>query len=937
MFMNPLALGTAFLDGGLRHAHFFNGRLLAAEDLKTEQQATHHHLERLGLAVGDGVVSGLWVGLGVNGAEPTLKVSRGLALNRCGQALFLPEEIELAVVPTTTQQATEAGRFAECQPSAPRPLPAGKGVNLILLCPASGYEGRAPMHGLEDAGRATHCGDRYAVEGVSFRLAPLDVMNPSLVPADLGSDIIPLLSTSNAASLSRLQNLLAHACFGTRELAAYQLDPFEMLDLQSRFLSYGAVDRLRAARVFDDRCVPLALLHWTDSGIQFLDNWAVRRPPAMPTAVNPWPLHVGHRRRIEGEAIFLEFQEHLELLLQRETGLASIEASQRFQFLPPAGYLPVGVGKFNADKFFAGFDVAKRTLDSAFLRLWVGNSWFIEPIDIKPRPLPPLVVFDVPGAPDYVVFARDPVPSTTQVSPPTPASPPDTSSPPTPTTGRFEIEIVFELHKVGDLIDRSINPAKDILVQVQDSLGITHNAALRSEEWLGRGPQSIEELMRRQRWPIFVTGALPFGTYTVRVRAKGFKPVEKERNLDQSRERMSIKLVKEEGRKIVPPKVPIDIREHPSKWWEDVYPLPKLVGWPWPPPEPPVVDPLWDPVPDEIYDDLIRVLDGLRQTRPGLPADPGDIKIMVERGHRPDVVSEGPYAYVVFGDGGAFIPAILTATSQSLGIPTGLNRGGIAGMDRDTQSRLEEAGITNLAMLNGAWTGLVGNALGVDQATAGSLVEESRQRVTTLLDSEAFTMFSGVTGAMETALKASLATRVDLANATPEFLVDLAGAEGMTLGLARRVVAEARNAVPRSAWSLGDADIGLRTDQLNALKANNITTLGDFQRGAADPQGLGDIAGAVGLTTAAVESLATTAGGKLGTSTSVIRIRHKAAAPLTMVGGVSDITAAGLSRAGFTTAGALARLNVDEAAVFFGGDRAAAEFAVNNARASIGI
>ena len=49
------------LERGVRHIAAFNGRLMTAEDLRTEQAANHWHDEQLGQAIGEGVVRGLLV------------------------------------------------------------------------------------------------------------------------------------------------------------------------------------------------------------------------------------------------------------------------------------------------------------------------------------------------------------------------------------------------------------------------------------------------------------------------------------------------------------------------------------------------------------------------------------------------------------------------------------------------------------------------------------------------------------------------------------------------------------------------------------------------------------------------------------------------------------------------------------------------------------
>ena len=93
-----LELLEPMLRGGIRNTHFFNGRLLTAEDLRAEQQANRQQHRQLGLAIGAGVVEGFDVGLVSNGPKPVLHISRGLALTRKGAALALAEDVDVGLV-----------------------------------------------------------------------------------------------------------------------------------------------------------------------------------------------------------------------------------------------------------------------------------------------------------------------------------------------------------------------------------------------------------------------------------------------------------------------------------------------------------------------------------------------------------------------------------------------------------------------------------------------------------------------------------------------------------------------------------------------------------------------------------------------------------------------------------------------------------------------
>src|SRR5437867_11388071 len=88
------------LSNRTRSINFFNGRLLAGEDLTTEQKANRAAHSLLGQAVGDGVVDGLEVKANTQAstlASPVLAVRQGLAVNKNGATLFLATDTQVAL------------------------------------------------------------------------------------------------------------------------------------------------------------------------------------------------------------------------------------------------------------------------------------------------------------------------------------------------------------------------------------------------------------------------------------------------------------------------------------------------------------------------------------------------------------------------------------------------------------------------------------------------------------------------------------------------------------------------------------------------------------------------------------------------------------------------------------------------------------------------
>jgi hypothetical protein len=87
----PLQLQEPLKDGGIRSVNFFNGRLLASNDLSREQAARRASDWRLGQAIGDGVAFGYEVHQDQSqsaAAAPVLRVTAGLRsigwAKRCG-------------------------------------------------------------------------------------------------------------------------------------------------------------------------------------------------------------------------------------------------------------------------------------------------------------------------------------------------------------------------------------------------------------------------------------------------------------------------------------------------------------------------------------------------------------------------------------------------------------------------------------------------------------------------------------------------------------------------------------------------------------------------------------------------------------------------------------------------------------------------------------
>jgi hypothetical protein len=371
-------LEQAITSGGIRLVHFFNGRLLTGEDLSSEQAANLEAQERLGRAIGAGVAYGLEVSRSsaTTNERPVVTVESGLAVNRRGDVLALPERTDLALARDETTGAGAQVLFSDCTPTAPGTYTAGAGVYLLTIKPASAGEGRAEVSGLTNSDAS--CATAFSVSGVQFRLLRLRI------PSDL------------AGSVPTLRNALAHYCYGTSELDDFQRSPFG--DVPA---SYGLIDDLRTSCLGDDE-VPLALIRWTAAdGIVFIDLWSVRRRLTRPSADAVWPLLVSDRRRSEAEACYLQFEAEVE---EAWVGNQPFTAHDRLEYLPPVGIVPVhGTGSprgFDLDAFLGGqASMGVATIDGARIRALVEESFAHEPLAVgAPEGFQRYVVWENVGA-----------------------------------------------------------------------------------------------------------------------------------------------------------------------------------------------------------------------------------------------------------------------------------------------------------------------------------------------------------------------------------------------------------------------------------------------------------------------------------------------------------------------------------------------------------
>jgi hypothetical protein len=315
----------SLLTGGLQFVNFFNGRLLTAEDLTDEQTANRLARRILGKALGSGVANGLWV------TAPKLKdntdaglvvdVDAGVAASPRGDVLCLMEKTRLSLTGSIKAAGNTGPVFHDCE-SDSTTLATSAGLYLLTVSSAAEGTGRAPTSGL-GGNTPAPCNTRYVVYGLAFHLTRL---------------------TPPAATANLLRNTLAYQAFGFAPIPnmAQTVSQAFANPFAAASASYGLLDTLGPDKL--PIChVPLALIYRASDGIQFVDNWSVRRGMTSRTATQPWHFFVSPRRQSENAAAFLQFQEHLTDLLAGNANITADQLRGYFGWLPPAGLLPASV------------------------------------------------------------------------------------------------------------------------------------------------------------------------------------------------------------------------------------------------------------------------------------------------------------------------------------------------------------------------------------------------------------------------------------------------------------------------------------------------------------------------------------------------------------------------------------------------------------------
>lgn len=385
--MAGVKLNVPILNTQIKNAYYFNGRVLSAEAMQSEQTAARLHREQLAQGFGDGIVKGLNVSPKISTGTSSVTVSAGLAFNRLGQALVLPEatDIELTLATGQGDSAAADTGFDDCLTSHSNPIgddavATQLALYVLFLSPAIGYQGSVPMVGFDDSGMASQCRSEYIVEGVQFRLLKVgleeglfvngetaealnaleDFAGGGIAGGDLGFTQTGDYLLDKEIARSRFRNWVAHLFIGSRAYRELVRDPYVYANpLASYEPDQPGILQVLYENGYLAACdVPLAVVHFSASGIDFIDQWAVRRRVTRTIDV---PGLINDRRFAEAEAAFAQFQAQIaylttprgsaELQNVNKSELTSVQmknlrAVDAFRYLPPVGIVPISEGGF---------------------------------------------------------------------------------------------------------------------------------------------------------------------------------------------------------------------------------------------------------------------------------------------------------------------------------------------------------------------------------------------------------------------------------------------------------------------------------------------------------------------------------------------------------------------------------------------------------------
>lgn len=931
----------AILEDGIKNPNFFNGRILTAQDLRDEQTAHRERSRRLGKAIGDGIAYGLKVsesGARIDG-QRVLEITAGLAVNRCGDTLFLGDDITL---PLTADFPLTEGRFpfgAPCDPPASVSELVPNGYMLLAITAAVGLsDERAPHSGLNTV--TNDCIARYEIEGVQFKLISLTgyfEASPNLPPGSV-------------------QSQLAYACFGaditTQAAGAATF---------TQPTYYGLIDELREAGDLTDCDVPLAVLALnTGESPDFVDMWAVRRPCSgllsaelyapQQFANEPYPFQSTPRRRVESFAMFMQFQAQFEAL----ANVSGVTVMNTFVYLPSAGYIrqmPAQTPSMTrARSFFTAPNLTVTPIDPAFVRRLFDESFSIDPIPVVAGQALPIRFYtlDIDNM-NYLIFARREIIAENV--------PPVVDERPTNTTGRLVITVTDEKGQtLTQSAVKSVDAAKSGIkgggggltferkpsyfekyaqniavygvpnyTSVTGTFSYTEKRAMTqiiedAYHFLPGSAKAEGVTKLTDKLPAVYTETLTPGHYTVSVTpastAYGIASTTATVSASQTTH-VTVQLKRK--RVVAPGKNRFELEED----WilGNGYIVDKVVTNPkWrypvdPPPDEWLIDP-----PEKIREQIEDLVGEWVVQDPAI-ANVG-AQFYVNPAYDPSQPQDAPYAFLGTADGG-YYPLVMVASEYSLAGDVPAARGGLT--DLETPA-LREAGFDYLDVLAAAPAALVAETLGTSAPLVKSAVIEAQTAARSM--QTGFTRYAGIDKGASDRLGSAFSNDVALANATPESVKAALG-EGFSAGFAARLIEKARASVPRGSWALDT--LKLNDSQRGALENAGVRSLGDLVATGKGNQ-RGALVKTLKISSEAFDGLLTDA--STGLAAGTIKVASKGS--IAALEGVTGDRAARLIEAGFTSTRDIAAAKPDQIAAATGAPLSDAAVMIDSARARTG-
>jgi hypothetical protein len=908
-------------DDALQHPNFFNGRILTATDLSDEQAAAQKRSRWLGMAIGEGVAYGLAVR---QASGASLSISSGLAVNRRGEALWLPGDVTLNLVDVRTQAS--AGGDSPFQPCDIPAAVTTTGVvsaeySLLTITRASRDSSEIALTSSLNGSGGLCSQSRYADEGVQFKLIPLRAV-------DFGF-------TLPAAAALR-QSAWAHQFFATAGWLANAARPL------TQGMSYGLIDTLRAMTnsPLTDCDVPLAFVRFADGAVQFVDMWAVRRGCTTVGHADAFPFQTGGarftqyaaspRREREAAAMLLQFQGQLERLRQTDSNPLTLKAVEHFVYLPSAGYLDststaVTTGRrFNPTVFF-GTTIPRKTLDLAYVRAVFQSSLFIEPIPVGTSM--PIDLYEVPGSDPndpYVIFVRrEPVVAVTPPKPP-------------------EVEVETPESRTGDLIIAVMDEkGKPVSKDSIERVGVTNvrtgqnfsagelaggdkkkaygtfSSQFREKSYQIASKYGKEAAFDDSAWDvlqeqyaIYALNNLPVGIYTIGVSPANsrYSTSSASVNVAPNTDNTATVTLKARGRTkpdegVVTFRPPLVVEN--GHIYDKAYARPKWKEY---------VELDEDRLHDWLRFEGTVATNALEDLLPPFVEEDPRVStnspmLYIDPDYDPNNPAAAVYAVMQTEDG-SLHPVVLVASEYALDQRLSATQANIADVDAATYaSVLQPNGLGDLEVLAAAPAVLVGAVMGIETESARSLVSEAQVAVEESFKGR-FIQYAGIDTAANAVLMETFGDTVGVANATPEQVLTVLNSipgKNYSAGFAERFVDKVRGTLPTESWSL--AGLNLSANEMGALGAAGVLTRGGLVDAAKDDAARAGVLAALGtneagLTRITGKAVAGIAGGQFVSATNV---------SVANVAGVTGEIASGLVGLGITSAAELA--NADRTAL----------------------